>query len=167
MAEKQTIIDQERITYEGLFLVKDLIKLFYDWANDKGYVPMEPKHTEVVKDNVKSVEIDFAPFKKVTDFSKNVFNIKLVCSEVTDVVVDQEGVRKKLNQGKVQLVFSATLETDYERRWEFKPVFYVLRTLFEKYVYTPFLSGYKDAIRADMNVLQDQYRAYLNLYKYV
>ena len=72
-----------------------------------------------------------------------------------------------MNQGKVQLIFSASLETDYESRWEFKPVFYVLRTLFEKYVYTPFISGYKDAIRADMNVLQEQYRTYLNLYKYV
>ena len=167
MSEKQVVIDQERITYEGLFLVKDLIKIFYEWANDKGYVPLEPRHMETVKDNVKHVEIDFTPGKKVTDFSKNVFLIKLICSDVTDVVIEQEEVRKKLNQGKVQLIFSAWLETDYEHRWETKPIFYVLRTFFEKYVYTPFVSGYFAAIRADIKALQDQYKAYLNLYKYV
>lgn len=167
MAERQVVVDQEKINYEGLFLIKDLIKIVYDWANDKGYVPLEPRHTEVIKDNIKTVEIDFTPYKKVTDFAKNLFQIKLTCSDITEVVIEQEGKRKKIDQGKVQIVFTAWLETDYEQRWETKPIFYILRTAFEKYVYTPFLSGYRDAIRTDTTTLQDQFKSYLNLYKYV
>lgn len=167
MAERQIVVDKERITYEGLFLVKDLIKIFYDWSGDKGYIPIETRHVEVAKEDGKTVEIDFNPFKKVTDFSKNVFQIKLMCTGVTDVVVEQEGQRKKLNQGKVQLIFTCWLETDYEHRWETKPLFYVIRTFFEKYVYGRFVAGYHTAIKNDVKTLQDSYKAYLNLYKYV
>ena len=167
MAERQLVVDKERISYEGLFLVKDLIKLFYEWCSNKGYVPIESKHSEVTKDDGKYVEIDFDPFKKVTDFSKNVFKIKLLCSNVTDIIMEQEGQKKKLNQGKIQLVFTGWLETDYEHRWETKPIFYVIRTFFEKYVYGRFVAGYHTAIKKDLKELQDSYKAYLNLYKYV
>jgi len=122
---------------------------------------------EAVKEEGKHIEVDFRPFKKVTDFSKNLFEIKLLCSGVTDVVVEQDGQKKKLNQGKVQLVFTGWLETDYEHRWETKPLFYVIRTLFEKFVYGRFVAGYHSAIRRDMNELMDSYKSYLNLYKYV
>ncbi len=167
MAERELVVDHEKLTYEGVFLVKDLVKLFYEWCDNKGYFPVETRHVETVKEGAKHVEIDFEPFKKVTDFSKNLFRIKLLCSEIKDVVVEEEGKKKKLNQGKIQLIFSAWLETDYESRWETKPIFYVLRTFFEKYIYGRFVAGYHAAIRRDINELIDSYKGYLNLYKYV
>lgn len=167
MVERQVLSGPERITYEGLFDVKELIQLYYDWSSDKGYVPVETRHTEAAKKEGKYIEADYKPFKKVTDYIKNVFAIRMILSDVKDVVVEQDGTKKKLQQGKIQLVFQAWLETDYESRWEMKPLFYVLRTVFEKYIYTPFISGYQKEAKEDLELLKNNYKSYLNLYKYV
>lgn len=167
MAERQLIIDHQRITYEGLFLIKDILKTFNEWAGDKGYAPVEVKHTEGNKPDGRYIEADYRPFKKVTDYIKNIIHLRIICSEIKDVIIEQEGTKKKMQQGKVQLIITAWLETDYEHRWETKPIFYVLRTIFEKYIYTPFLTTYTQTLKDDTNLLQDHYKGYFNMYKYI
>lgn len=166
MAERRLIIDKERISYEGLFSVKEVLDTVNEWIFDKGYVPLEKKHTESVKESGKFVEIEMSPFKKVTDYAKNILVLRIVCSDLKEVTVDIEGKKKKLNQGKLQIVFDGYLETDYEGRWEHKPIFYVIRTIFEKYVYTPFLSSFEKNLRTDILLLKNNIKGYLNLFQY-
>lgn len=166
MGEKRPIIDKERITYEGLFSLKEVMGVIKSWISDKGYFPLEKKHTESIKTEGKHVEIELAPFKKVTDYAKNAVIIKILCTDLKEVTVEIDGKKKKLNQGKLQIILDAFLETDYEGRWEQKAIFYVLRTIFEKYVYTPFLSGFETNLRADVDVLRTNIKGYLNLFQY-
>jgi hypothetical protein len=68
-----------------------------------------------------------------------------------------------MHQGQLRVTFDSWLETDYESRWETTPVFYVLRSLFEKYVYVPYLSGFIKGVRDDTMMLKDQLKGFLNL----
>ena len=166
MAERLIIVDKEKLTYEGLFDAKGLFDVMKDWASDRGYWLIEKRHGEATKPEGKYIDMDFEPFKKLTDYSKSIVKIKAQFQEVKDVVVERDGKKVKLQEGKVLLTFDGILETDYEHRWETKPLFYMLRTIFEKYVYTPFISGYERGIRQETLTLKNNLKAYLNLEKY-
>jgi hypothetical protein len=165
MSEKVTVTGKETISYEGLFSVKELYALIEDWVNSKGYLPVETSIEEVVEPSGKVITAKLEPFKKLTDYAKAIIKIDIMIADCKEVEITRGDKKQKLNKGKVIIEIQSILETDYEHRWEMKPWLYVLRTIFEKYIYTPFLGGYKNAIREDTDHLKDQIKAFLNLYK--
>jgi len=166
MAEREVIVDKYRVTYEGLFSVTELYKLITDWLEEKGYDQKEMKNIESVTENGKYIEIWLQPWKKFTDYAKSIIQLKMFMSDIKEVEVEKSGFKKKLNQGKVQLVFDGFLETDYENRWEMKPTFFLIRTLFDKYFYKPFTGGVQQQVRENMFDLVGRVKAFLNLYKF-
>ncbi len=166
MAERLILVDKERLEYEGLFDAKEFYRVMQAWAEDKGYWLIEGKHTESIKTEGKWVDMEFAPFKKFTDYAKSVIKIKVQYQRMKDVVVERDGKKHKMQEGKVVALLDGILETDYEHRWETKPVYYVLRTLFEKYVFTPFVSGFEQTVKNDTYALKDNMKAFLNMSKY-
>lgn len=166
MAEREIVIDGLTLTYEGLFSVKDIYSLIDTWLAEKGYDKREKKNYEIVKPDGKYIEIELEPWKKVTTYAKNLLNIKLYFMDVKTVEVEKDNIKMKLNQGKVHIKFNAFLETDYENDWEEKAIFYFLRSVFEKYIFKPFMSGFENGIRQDVMHLHDRIKSFLNLYRY-
>lgn len=165
MPERQDV-KTEKIVYEGIFKLPEVYKLINDWAKDKDYVLVEKKCLESVTEKGKNVECEFEPFKKLTDYAQSKVNVKVAAFDCTEVEVKKDKKRQKFSKGRLEINVDAYLETDYEARWEAKPVFFVLRTLFEKYLYAPFLSGFTKRIKSDAEILIDNIKAFLNLYKY-
>lgn len=166
MAERSVVVDKMRLTYEGLFSISELYKLMDNWFREKGYDKREKKNVERVTPEGKYIELWLEPWKKITDYAKNVIQVRIIMSDIKEVEVEKEGVKVKLNQGKVQMVFDAFLETDYENRWENKAFFYFLRTLFDKYFYKPYSQGYQKNVLDDVNHLHATVKSFLNLYRY-
>jgi len=83
-----------------------------------------------------------------------------------DVYVEKDGLKVKMNQGKIQFVIDAYTETDYEDRWEKKPGLFFIRTLFDKYFYKPFTTNVDAEVRLDFDTLVDQIKGFLNLNKF-
>ncbi len=163
MVEKRPVIDLEQVTYEGLFRMKDVYKLIQDWMDDKGYNPIEKRAHEMVTKSGKQIEVEFEPYKKYSDYAKGIIRIHITAHDLKEVEVKRDSGSRKMQKGQIRITFDSWLETDYEGRWEAQPVFYVLRTLFEKFVYMPFLSGYIKGVRDDTLHLKEQLKAYLNL----
>lgn|SRR5574342_50466 len=166
MAERNIVVDKERLDYQGVFDAKELFKVMQNWATDKGYWLIEKKHGETTKPEGKVVDMDFEPFKKYTDYAKSVIKIKAQFQDMKDVVVERDGKKVKLQEGKIVMIFDGILETDYEGRWEGKPLFFVLRNVFEKYVYTPFVSGFERGVKEDVMALKNNVKSYLNLSRF-
>jgi hypothetical protein len=166
MAEREVIIDKLRLDYEGLFSLPELYKMIDEWFEEKNYDKREIKNVERVAQDGKYVEIEIMPWKKVSDYAKNEIRIRMFFSDIRDVEVEKDGVKVKLNQGKIQMVFDAYLTTDYENRWEAKPFFFFLRTIFDKYLYEPWQGGFQRGVRKDAMSLHDQIKSFLNLYRF-
>jgi hypothetical protein len=166
MAEHEIVIEQMRLTYEGLFSVRELYKMITEWLEEKGYDQKEVKNTEVVKPEGKYIEIMIEPWKKYTDYVKSIIKLRMIFSDIKEVEVEKDGVKVKLNQGKAQFVFDAHLVSDYENRWEAKPTFFFIRTLFDKYFYKPVMSGYRTQLKEYTMDLHSRIKAFLNLYRY-
>ena len=165
MSERNIVVDKLRLTYEGLFSVSDLYRFIDEWFEQKSYDKREKKNIESVSEEGKYIEIELEPWKKVTDYSKNIIKLRMIFEHITEVEVEKDGKKITLNKGKVHMVFDGYLETDYFHRWEGKPIFFVIRTIFDKFIYAPFTAGFQKGIKDDVQHLYNNIKAFLNLYR--
>jgi len=165
MAERETLVDNYRIQYEGLLSVVDLYTMIDEYFEEKGYDKREKKNIERVSPEGKFIEIELEPYKKITDYAKSSIKVRLQMKNIKEIEVERDGVKVRLNQGSVNIVFSCYLETDYEHKWETKPMFYFMRVLYDKFIYASYTSQYKGEVVNDFNQLISQIKSFLNLYR--
>lgn len=165
MAERDTIVDKQRLTYEGLFDAKELYRLMDDYFEDRNYDKREIRNIEVVKEEGKFIDIEIEPWKKYTDYYRNIIHIRIIMSDLKEVEVERHKTKIKVNQGKLQMVFDGYIETDYKDKWESKPMFFFIRTIFDKYIYKPFTLSYAGSVKRDVDTLITQIKAFLNVYR--
>jgi len=166
MTEREIIVDKLRLSYTGLFSVKDLYALIDNWLYEKGYDKRENKNYEVVRPEGKFIELELSPWKKVTDYANNVILIRIIMEDIKEVEVEKDGKKFMLNQGKIKFVFDGILETDWEHRWEGKPIYYFIKVVFDKFIYKPFSKGFETGLQEDLMHLHSQIKGFLNLYRY-
>jgi len=166
MAEREVVIDKMRLSYEGLFKVTDLYKMIDGWLREKGYDKREKRMAESVTKTGKFIEWEIEPWKKITDYAKIVIKLRVIMTDIKEVDIEIDKAKVKMNQGKSDFIFDGYIETDYENRWESKPLFYFLRTLFNKYIFKPYTVGYQSNAIDDVNDLHTRIKAFLNLYRY-
>ena len=162
MAERELIVDKERIDYEGPFEMVDFYRLFEAFAIDMAYDRKELKHAESVTKEGKFIELELEPWKTLTDYAKSFIHVRVQMANVKDIVVDG----KRLQTGKISVVIDGILETDYESRWEGKPVLLFLRSFYDKYIYKPLAGGFDKMIRSDTMHLKEVVKAFLNMYQF-
>ncbi len=166
MAEREVLVDKMRLTYEGLFSVYEIYKMMDEWFEEKGYDKREVKNIESVFPEGKYIEIVLEPWKKLTDYAKSVIKVRIIFSDIKEVQVEKDGAKVNLNQGRAHFVFDAYLETDYENRWESKPTFFFIKTLFDKYFYKSYTSQLKAEVMDSITDLHSRIKGMLNLYRY-
>ena len=166
MSEKKLIIDQLKLTYEGIFDLNGLYRMIDAWFYEKGYDKWELKNYEQVLPTGKDIEIELQPWKKTTDYFKNTIRVRFKAVNVKDVEIEREGVKLRVNQGKLMMIFDAYLESDYDNKWESKPMFFFIRTLFDKYVFVGYYNKLKKWMINDTHDLHSRIQKYLNLHRY-
>ncbi len=165
MGEIEIIVDKLRLQFEGLFSVKDFYFMIDEFFEDRNYDRREIRHIERVAAEGKYIEFEWLPWKKYTDYVKSEIRIRAVLSDIKEVEIDKDGSKIKLNKGNIKIVLDGYLTTDYENRWESQPMFIFLRTLFDKYFYKPFTTGYQKNVESDVKELYNYMRKFFNLYR--
>ena len=166
MAELKILIDEESLDYEGLFNLLELYSIIDDYLKLKGYDKFERKNEESVYPEGKHIHIIIDPEKWHTDYVRKVLKIEITMRDVKEVetVVDKQKIR--INQGKIQMLYTGILQTDWEGRWEQKPIYHFLRIIFEKYVFKGQTKDYEAEIVGDVNELMSKVGSFLNLYRF-
>lgn len=166
MVERKLLIDEESMDYEGLFDLKEFYSIIDDYLKLKGYDKFEPLNEEQVFPTGKDIHIIIRPMKWYTDYARNVLKIELQMKQIKDVETEIDKLKVKMNQGKIKILFSCYLETDWEGRWEQKPLYHFIRTLFDKFVYRQHTQDFEQEVLSDMRELREKMGAYLNLHRF-
>jgi len=166
MAEKKLVVDQLKLTYEGLFDLNGFYRAIAAWFYEKQYDWLEHRNYEQVLPSGKDIEIELRPWKKTTLYFKNIIRLRMRFLDVKEVEIEKEGVKININQGTVRIIVDGYLETDYEGWWEAKPMFYFIRTLFDKYIYKKEFNEYQGWLIHDIQDLHSRMQKFLNLYRY-
>lgn len=166
MSERRLVIDHMTLSYEGLFDLHELYSLINQWLKDKGFDLREQRNQEQVRPNGKSIEVEMLPWKKITDYARHVIRVNIKVLNMKDAVVEEDNKRVKLNKGTIRIVMDGYLDTDYEDRWESKPFYFFIRTLFDKFVYRTYSTQYEELLVENCLQLHSTIKAFLNLYQY-
>jgi hypothetical protein len=166
MVERVVLVDKQKLTYEGIFTVRDLYSIIDIFIQSKGYQKKEKISNEVVTKAGRKINHKYEISKQLSDFSKSIIQVNMLLEDVKDIEIKKEGVKTHANQGKVTFLLDAYLENDFEHRWENKPGFFFIRVLFDKYIFKPFTTDYQGFVMKDYKEFRNEVMGYLNLNKY-
>lgn len=166
MSEKKLYLDGLELTYEGLFDIKELLKAIDNIIKQKGYVKGEKRREEVIKSTGREFSIELRPVKKKTDYFVLMVKMRVYITNMTDVEVMKDEVRTIMNKGNISIIFDAWTTTDYEFRWEQKPLFYFFRNMFERIIYKFHTDRFADELIDDTHFFYNNIKAFLNLGKF-
>lgn len=166
MAEKRVIVEDLSINYEGLFKLNDLYLVMEHWLKERGYDKDEKKNHEQVLKTGRDIMFEFWGDKKFSDYAKCLIKIVVHVKNMKDIMVKKDGVEVPMNQGKVILAFNGYLFTDYKGKWEGKPLFYFLRAVFDRWIYSVNTSKFEQGVSEEVEHLYKTVKGHLNMYRY-
>ncbi len=166
MAERFTVVDQEKIHYKGLFDITQLTRMIELWCKTKLYDKRIVRDEEHVHKDHKYIHLWWEPYKKITDYIKFEIRIWVYVNDVTQVEKDIDGIKTKLNKGDFDITLDGFLITDYEHRWEEKPLYFFFRTIFDKFIYKMQMAKYEALIKQHVMELKAEISSFLNLYRF-
>jgi ABC-type Fe3+-citrate transport system substrate-binding protein len=80
-----------------------------------------------------------------------------------DAEIEVDGKKVSTQKGEVEIIFKANLIKDYEKRWEDKPFWKFLRSVYEKYVVRETVDEYEDDVEDEAKEMISEFKAFLNI----
>ena len=166
MAEIKTLIDGKSLSYEGVFNIKELYRIIDTWFRDRGYDKQEVKNWEDVTESEKQIVLEIVPYKKVSDYARIDIRVFMIFSKLSELDVEKEGIRSRVNKGRAEFYFDAYVVTDYENKWQTRPIFFFVKNVIEKFVYRAYTSNYDSEAIRDCTEIENEIRSYLNMTRF-
>ena len=135
MTEKNLVINQKKITYQGVFRTDELLSVIKEALLEKKYNYVEKKNEELVTSAGRVLVLELRPVKSVAQYVTLMIKVYIVLDNVTEMIKEMSGIKQKFQQGDVQIAFDAWSLTDYEGRWGTKPLNFFLKGVIHKYFY--------------------------------
>lgn len=165
MAEIKTLIDGRSLSYEGVFNIKELYRIIDTWFKDRGYEKQEIKNWEDVSENEKQIVIEIIPYKKISDYARIDIRIFMIFSKLSEIDVEKDSVKYKMNKGRAEFYFDSYVVTDYENKWETKPIVFFVKNVIDKFVYRMYTSSYDGEAIRDCTEIENEIRAFMNMHR--
>ena len=162
MVELDKIFDT-KIKHKGIFNFSDMYNALYDWLCDSGYDVNEKSYKETIGSGGKELKIEWKAYKKVSDYFRFIIKVNWTIIGMTNVDVEIDGVKQSMNKAYLELKVSTVLEKDYESRWEGRPFFKFLRTMYDKYLIPARIEQYEGKLLGEMSELVAEIKAFLSL----
>ena len=162
MALKSKVFEQ-KLKHKGFFNFADFYGFCFDWLKDEGYHLSEKEYIEKVSSQGKEVIIKWEASKKVSDYFKNLIQVKIHILGLNDAEVEVEGKKEATNKGDMKIEISADLERDYEDKWEDNPFYKWLRGVYDKYIVRTTIDEYEDRLEDVVTEYSEQIKSFLRL----
>ena len=162
MAQKEEVY-KEKMKQKGHWNYTELYNMLFEWLKDSNYKLSEDLYNEKLQANGKEVIIRWTAGRKITDYFK--FQIKLDWHilGMKDAEAEIDGKKVSTNKGEVKIEFKGNLINDYEKKWEDKPSWKFLRSLYEKYIIRKTIDEYEDDLEDETKELISDAKAFLKI----
>jgi len=160
MVEKDNVF-KGKIKHTGIFDFKELYRFCYSWLVDEGYWLTEKKYDEKITSNGKEVEIEWLALRKISDYFRFSLKINWRIVGMTKVEVEENGKKIKLDKAQVEIRVDATLEKDYEHRWENNVFSKFLRGAYDRYLIRGRIDTYEGKIFSEADEFIAQVKSFL------
>lgn len=160
MPEKDWIIKEINVSYDGVFDLNSVIRLIKGWFSKNYYFIYEKNYGDVQKDkNLSDIRIDIDSEREVDDYNRAHIDITLKIKDLQNVTVNN----KKLQKGNLKVKFEAYLKKDIHSEWEVKPILKVLRGIYDRFLYNDKQKAIEEDLKAETYALYSEVKAFFNL----
>jgi hypothetical protein len=130
MAEKEDIMPVMYFKHRGIFDHSKLIKGIQDWFVENNYEFHAPKY----KVKADEAEYDIECERKITEYVMYKIGLHMWIRDLKDIDVVQDGEKKKMNEGYIQLDVSGKIVFDWSKRFGGTKFVQWLHDIYQKYV---------------------------------
>jgi len=164
MGTYNIVVDHMKLDYAGIFDPNAMFKKITHWFNEHGIQRTEPKSFEYVLPDGKSIEWECGYWRRMTDYSRNIYKLRILMSGINDIQVMYEKKKLKLKKGKVLIYFDGYINWDDRNRWEGSAMLQFIRTMFHKYAYKGYTEKLEQQMTFDMHDLYNSLEKFFNMY---
>jgi hypothetical protein len=162
MVEEDKLFET-KLKDKGIFDFKETYRITYEWLINEGYLVNEKTYKETAKGPTKDVEIEWVAYKAISDYFRLVIKIRWLILGMSDVEVEIDGQKQKMNKGQMEIKFSSILQKDYESRWEHNAFMKFMRTMYDRYLIPSRIEQYEGKLLGEMDELIAELKAFLAL----
>jgi hypothetical protein len=163
MSEREETI-REQLESTGIFDFPALYQFAHSWLKGKEYAVDEEKYSERVGSSGRDIRIEWKATRLLSDYFKIEHKIFFEIEKLTDVEVEIDGVKKKMNKGKVKMEVKTALIRDWNSKWEAAPITKFLRDVYNKYVIPSRVDSIRDKSKDDCKDFKEELKSFLELY---
>jgi hypothetical protein len=163
MAEREETL-KEKLESSCMFDFPAMYQFAHTWLKGKEYAVDEEKYAEKVGSNSRDITIEWKATKLLSDYFKIEHKIKFEIDKLSDVEVEIDGVKKKMNKGKVTMEIKTALVRDWNSKWEPNPTTKFLRDVYNKYVIPSRVDAMIDRSKNDAKDFKEELKSFLELY---
>jgi len=164
MADRERLC-KERAEVIGLFDFAGLYRYAHWWMKEKeNYAVIEEKYTEKISSKgERDIDIEWICSKPYSDYFKVEQKVKFEVRGMADVEVEMDGVKKKMQKGRVWIEIKGYLTKDPESKWDITPWYRFLRDFYNKYVIPGRVDYMEDKVVDDARDFKDDVKQFLDL----
>ncbi|MBU1622454.1 MAG: hypothetical protein KJ597_02670 [Nanoarchaeota archaeon] len=163
--EKELIINNRELKYKGIFRVDELFSTINKAVVGRGYEKREKKTEELVTEQGRKTHLELRPMKIKTKYVTLMIKIKLTLDNVTETIEKIDEIKKKFQQGDINIVFDSWVLSDYRGRMGMRPFNFFMKGLINKVFYQmPLERGFKDELVGDTAYIYGQIKNHLRSY---
>lgn len=162
MAQENSIL-KVKLKHKGYFNFKDLYEFCFGWLQDAGYMIAEKEYSEKISGPERAISIEWEASKEVTDYFKYKMKVGFEIEGLSDAEVEEEGKKIKTNKGSLKISFGGTLIRDKDSEWEKKPVWKIMRGIYDKYIIKTTAEERAGKLAEDVTDFVEEVKAFLNL----
>jgi len=166
MSDLRIVIDHQKLEYEGPFDLNALVTMIQRFLFERGFDRKLEKDFEMDSKSGKQVEWQIANWKKITDYAKYIFRIRMLVHDYVKVDAEKDNKKVKIGNGRVVIFFDGLLELDYFHKWDTRPVFLFMRALFDKFIYKFYTERFEQRLTYDMTHLINEVEKFFNLHRH-
>lgn len=162
MAQKDFILKNSKIEYDGTFCFDDLYKHLRTWFTRRGYIMQESGYKEV-KEETRNIKISVDAGKEVSDYVRYLIELSIKLENLKEV--KKKGDKKIWHQGKIIISFNALTIKDFENQWSKNAFTIFIREAYDKFVIGSKLSKQEKDLSEDVYKFTNEIKSFLKLLK--
>lgn len=168
MTELYSPVVGEQLNYEGLFSMKEVIRIIDKYFRTKGFDKKIYFDEQYDDGRAKYIHLKTEYYKKTDSYVRLQTRLWIYANDLIDVEKDVDGVKIKTNYGKLAITFDAFLQTEYLSLFsDKKPVYFLFRVIYEQYLNRGRIAYWEGVLRHVINELKTEIAGYLNLHKFL
>ncbi|MFA5406056.1 MAG: hypothetical protein WC307_01750 [Candidatus Nanoarchaeia archaeon] len=162
MSEEQQVA-KAVISQQSVFKIKDFYDFLYDLVKSIGFDTIEDEFRKSPEETV----FEWTCLRWVDDYIKFKIWIKVKITDAKGVKVKRGEIAESMSKASVDMTIKGFIVTDWQNRWENKPLIKLLKGFYDKYLFKPIIEDQRKTINSKVYLIENEVKSFFELPRFM